>query len=230
MCGEYGENFTRPHYHICLFGLNFPDREIHEENEGILTYTSSILETIWGKGFCTIGELNFETAAYTARYVLKKINGPKKEDHYQTTCAHTGNLINLEPEYNTMSRRPGIAADWYHKYKTDVYPSDVLIHNNIPVKIPRFYDNLLEREDPEQLLIQKAKRKKIARKGLKDNTPARLAVREKVKQLTLTQLKRNYETSWYTKSMQSTTAKPKLTHFPSIISTKDKQQEHSQTG
>ena len=193
MCGEYGENLSRPHYHFCLFGLDFPDKEIYKESEGIITYQSATLENTWGKGFCTIGELNFDTAAYTARYITKKINGQKADDHYTTTSPITGDLIHLQPEYTTMSRKPGIAADWYNTYKTDLYPSDTLIHNAIPVKIPRFYDNLLERENPELLEEQKIKRKKMAQRHLKDNTPDRLADREKVKQLKFKQLKRNYE-------------------------------------
>lgn len=193
MCGEYGENFSRPHYHLCLFGIDFPDKEIYKEEEGIITWSSAILERIWGKGFCTIGDLTFETAAYTARYILKKVNGEQKDDHYQTSCIHTGNLIDLQPEYTTMSRRPGIANDWYYQYKSDVYPSDTLIHKGNRVKIPRYYDTLLEREDPEQLEIQKLQRKEFARKQLKDNTPERLATREKHKHLTLKRLSRSYE-------------------------------------
>lgn len=193
MCGEYGEKLSRPHYHICLFGYNFPDREIYENNEGILTYTSEILENIWGRGFCTIGELNFDTAAYTARYILKKINGERQKEHYIKTDSITGEILELEPEFTTMSRRPGIAAGWYEKYKSDIFPSDNLIHRNHSVKIPRYYDNILEKEDPLQLEEQKRKRKIQAGKSLEDNTPERLAVREKSKQLKLKQLTRSYE-------------------------------------
>ena len=74
MCGEYGEKFTRPHYHACLFGIDFPDKVIWKEDEGILTWTSEILTKIWGRGHCTLGELNFDTAAYTARYITKKVS------------------------------------------------------------------------------------------------------------------------------------------------------------
>jgi len=192
MCGEYGEKFKRPHYHACLFGIDFPDKEIWKETEGILTYTSESLEKEWQKGFCTLGELNFETAAYTARYITKKINGNMAEQHYQTTCPYTGNTINLHPEYTCMSRRPGIASDWYKKYKTDIYPSDFLIHGNKKVKVPRYYDNLYD-IDTDDLEVIKIQRKENARKFRKDNTPERLAVREKIKQLNYKQLTRSYE-------------------------------------
>lgn len=170
--------------------MTFPDREIYKENEGILLYQSKTLESLWGKGFCTLGDLTFETAAYTARYILKKINGDQQYDHYQTTCVHTGNLINLEPEYTTMSRKPGIGLNWVRKYSTDIWPHDFLVHNNATVKVPRYYDNQLT----EEALIQiKKTRITNAKKQAKNNTPERLAVREKIKLLNLKQLTRSYE-------------------------------------
>ena len=119
MCGEYGEKFTRPHYHACLFGLDFPDKELIKEEEGILLFSSVILEKIWGKGICSVGEMTFETAAYCARYIAKKVTGDQAEDHYTTTNPLTGDIIRLQEEYNTMSRRPGIAKDWYDKYTSE---------------------------------------------------------------------------------------------------------------
>lgn len=193
MCGEYGEKLSRPHYHFCLFGIDFPDKEVHSECEGILTYTSETLANIWGKGFCTIGDLNFETAAYTARYIAKKITGEKAEEHYTTTHPITGEIIKLEPEYNAMSRRPGIAREWYEKYKTDVYPSDYLVRKGFKVSVPRYYDKILELENPHELEVIKKARKKKARQFKSNNTPERLATREKVQTLRYKQLKRGLE-------------------------------------
>lgn len=191
MCGEYGEKLSRPHYHACLFGLDWSDKEPFKNVEGIITYTSETLEALWGHGFCTIGELNFETAAYTARYIAKKVNGKNKEKHYTTTCPHTGNLIILEPEYNNMSRKPGLSKDWYEKYLTDIYPSDFLIHCGKKIKVPRYFDNLYEIDhDLEKI---KYERKLKARKHIKDNTPERLVTREKLKNLNYKQLTRSYE-------------------------------------
>jgi len=194
MCGEYGENLQRPHYHACLFGIDFPDKELIKETEGNLLYSSDILENIWTHGFCSISEFSFETAAYVARYITKKITGEKAEHHYNQIHPITGEAIQLEPEYNNMSRRPGIAQDWYTKYIKDIYPSDFLIHKGNKISVPRYYDKLYEFDgnDIESIKLQ---RKVKARKNRKNNSPERLAVREKIQHLRFKQLNRSYETS-----------------------------------
>ncbi|AXL15301.1 replication initiator protein [Microviridae sp.] len=186
MCGEYGEKLTRPHFHACLFGIDFPDKEVWKEEEGLITYTSDILSERWGKGFVTISDVTFDSAAYVARYVTKKVTGDKAQDHYLTTNAHTGELISLEPEYTTMSN--GIGKRWLEKYTSDVYPSDFLVHQGKIIKTPRYYDNLYDIPDTIKLA-----RKERGKKHAKDNTPERLAVREKVKLLKFKQLTRSYE-------------------------------------
>ncbi|AXL14759.1 replication initiator protein [Microviridae sp.] len=192
MCGEYGEKFSRPHYHACLFGIDFPDKQPFKDNEGIITWSSELLDSIWTHGYTTIGEVNFDTAAYTARYITKKVLGQEKEDHYYRTCEHTMNLVPIEPEYATMSLKPAIGKEWYEKYKSDIYPSDFLVHQGKKLKIPRYYDNLYEIAggDIEEI---KTVRKQNMRKHLKDNTPERLAVREEVTKLRYKQSSRSYE-------------------------------------
>ena len=102
------------------------------------------------------------------------------------------NLVAVEPEYATMSLKPAIGKDWYETYKSDIYPSDFLIHQGKKIKVPRYYDKLyeLESEDIEKIKFQ---RRQKARKRLSENTPERLAVREKVKTLTMQQFTRSYE-------------------------------------
>lgn len=192
MCAEYGEKFTRPHFHACLFNIDFSDKTPISEREGIILYNSPTLDKIWGKGITSIGDVNYETAAYTARYINKKITGKNQHDHYQTTHPVTGEIINLEPEYTSMSLKPGIGQDWYHRYKSDLYPHDNLIHRNRKLKMPRYYDKTYELEGNDLEAIKKIRKQK-ARKQLKENTPERLAVREKVKLLKYKQLTRSYE-------------------------------------
>ena len=72
--GEYGENYGRPHYHAALFGEDFSDdRYVWRTTEsGHTVYRSPRLEKLWTLGNCEIGELTFESAAYVARYIMKK--------------------------------------------------------------------------------------------------------------------------------------------------------------
>ena len=104
MCGEYGEKGGRPHYHACLFNFNFPDRKpTHKSEKGSQLYSSKLLEQIWGMGRCDIGELNFESAAYAARYIMEKQTGEKATNHYAQLDKDTGEIFKREPEYNKMS-------------------------------------------------------------------------------------------------------------------------------
>lgn len=182
-CGEYGESLGRPHYHACLFGYDPSDKELLTENQGIRLYSSPSLEKIWGKGFVTIGDVTFESAAYVARYITKKITGDKAESHYQ----------GRQPEYVTMSRRPGIGKKWFEKYQTDVYPKDFITVREKKVKAPKYYDKLYEHIDPSAFEQIKIERKRKCKENELDNTPERLHVKETVKKLNLKQLKRSYE-------------------------------------
>lgn len=193
LCGEYGETYDRPHYHACIFGTAFPDRKKWMREAGHDYYVSEELNRIWGKGFAIIGALTFESAAYVARYVTKKITGPAAEEHYVRDDALTGNVRRLTPEFATMSRRPGLAKDWFDEYASDVYPFDEVISRGHPTKPPRYYDQLLERSDPQQYLEIKLQREEAAAAHAANNTPARLAVRETVTKARLNQQTRGYE-------------------------------------
>lgn len=185
-CGEYGDLNDRPHYHTLLFGHEFADKELYSQGSsgsegGNRLYTSRTLSRLWGHGFASIGALTFDSAAYVARYCLKKINGDRADSHYWACDPRTGELHQITPEYSTMSRNPGIAADWFAKFQNDVYPSDDVVLNGQRMKPAKFYDYLLEKEDPELLAEIKKARKKYARTHQDDQTRERLAVREKVK-------------------------------------------------
>ena len=81
-CGEYGPKGGRPHYHMCIFGWKPHDLEFYKTNKhGDVIYKSKTLykgykkdeyNGIWGLGFCTVEDLNYNTACYVARYCTKK--------------------------------------------------------------------------------------------------------------------------------------------------------------
>lgn len=192
-CGEYSEE-GRPHYHALIFGKNFDEDKVYiGRSKGKLRhrlYTSPLLEEVWGNGFVSIGDVTFESAAYVARYVMKKVTGKKAEEDrtYERFDLGTGECWDVKPEYITMSRNPGIGSDWFDKFSGDVFPSDEVRINGKKHRVPRFYDNKISEED---LLVFKDKRFKKAREGAKDLTPDRLATREVVLEKKIQQLKRS---------------------------------------
>lgn len=192
-CGEYGEELSRPHYHICLFNLDFEDKYLYEVRNGNPFYRSETLEKIWTKGFSDIGEVNYQTAAYTARYIMKKISGDAAEHHYKLMTTETGELNNVIPEFTTMSTHPGLGRYWYEKYKTDVFPDDFIVIAGKRHPVPAYYDKLYELEDLKG--YSEIKKRRIAQALLHkaDHTPERLRQREQVKKAQTSNLKRNYE-------------------------------------
>jgi len=197
MCAEYGEKFKRPHFHACLFNLDFVDKvpaPMRRRPGEQPLFVSDTLNSLWPYGFASIGQVTFESAAYVARYITKKQTGQKSWEHYTDFDANTGEIFNERvPEFNKMSLKPGIGAGWFDKYKTDVYPLDEIIIRERQMKPPKFYDKLLERHAPKIFHKIKAKRKAVAKIISPDNTEARLRTRELKKELDTKKLIRSYE-------------------------------------
>lgn len=201
-CGEYGETTHRPHYHAILFGMDFPDKKFlkYTETDKPL-YISQVLDDTWQKGDCYIGDVTFESAAYCGRYVMKKLTGNRKSEYGSR-----------EPEYSTMSRRPGIGKPWLEKWETDVFPIDYCIVNGKKVKVPKYYDSQVSSQesplghwgadytnypmwipDVQRTVSEKRRgnRKRNASKHSHDNTSERLAVREEIQRLRIERLTRS---------------------------------------
>ncbi len=192
-CGEYGEKFSRPHYHGAIFGYEFPDKVFYKTAGESRLYVSRFLDDIWGRGFCTVGDVSFESAGYVARYCLKKQNGNSAYDHYWISDELTGEAHRVEPEYCTMSNRPGIGAGWFAKFGSDVFPSDEVVTRGFRSKPPRYYDGLYEVQNPEDFDRVKRDRVLAARRRSGDSTPERLEVREICKRSQVDLLHRSYE-------------------------------------
>lgn len=164
-CGEYGENFNRPHYHAIIFNHEFSNKiplflsgkKLGTRSTGSdhSLYRSDELESLWKKGFSTVGEVTQQSAAYVARYTCKKIGGQKAKEHYG----------DKHSEFALMSRNPGIGHDWFKKYKTDCFPKDYVTVNGKKYRVPRYYYQLLEKENfVEARAIKMARRKKSTEK------------------------------------------------------------------
>lgn len=150
-CGEYGDQTGRPHYHAVLFGdIGLYDAEsspARPSRSGNPQYSNSRLSEVWTFGEHTISEHNFETAAYVARYILKKISGAPSAAHY-------GDRI---PEFQSSSN--GLGKGHAEKWLGDIYPSDhVVLPGRGEFMPPPYYDRVLEKIDPALFARVKQKR------------------------------------------------------------------------
>lgn len=206
-CGEYGDKTMRPHYHALLFGFDFPDKKpLHHNASGQTVFESPFLEQTWGHGLCSVGAMSFESAAYCARYVMKKnknINGPDSHHpKYLQWDPDTGEVIrDLPVEFSTMSRgsgkddpdprfRAGLGRHWLEKFHKDVFPDDFIIHQGRKVGVPQAYTAWMELHHPDVLKDVKRKRVLSIRANAENNTKDRLRVREEVTMARLQLLKR----------------------------------------
>jgi hypothetical protein len=192
MAGEYGENFGRPHWHACIFGLDFDDKKLWKRTStNSLLYRSENLELLWPFGYSSIGDVTFESAAYVARYIMKKVTGKNASEHYQEIDPDTGEITNRTPEFTKMSLKPGIGYEWYKQYTSDVYPHDYVVVRGKKVKPPKFYDKKYKIDNPYEFDELLYIREKSAKLRHEDNTLERLAVKEQVAKAKLQKLKRN---------------------------------------
>lgn len=156
---EYGDESMRPHYHVLIFGCPLFDLEYYKTTEnGDILYKSKELDHIWQKGFVTVAEFNWNTAAYTSRYVMKKANGIDSDSYV---------ALDIEPEKPRMSRRPGIARSFYEAHFGSIYDLDEIVlpsGNNGSLKVvspPRYFDEILKRDDPSLYEKIKADRERL---------------------------------------------------------------------
>ncbi|WNK12893.1 MAG: replication initiator protein [Microvirus sp.] len=188
-CGEYGDEGGRPHYHVIIMGIDFQDKKIYSRRNGIDLWTSDHLTQIWGKGFATIGNVTAESAAYCARYTMKKVYGSKAAKHYTTVDPATGEIHRRLGEFVLMSLKRPIGKSWLTSFKSDVYPSDFVVVGGKKQKPPRFYDQQLS--ETERASIKEIR--KAFAKASPDNSQARLDRREEVKLAQIKQLKRELQ-------------------------------------
>lgn len=181
-CGEYGKDFSRPHHHACIFNWWPSDATFWKESEsGEKLYKSDSLDGLWGFGYTIVGNVSEKSAAYVARYIIKKLPGASGSNYYGKR----------EPEYVTMSRRPGLGAAFLEQYSTDIYPCGSVVLGGQKYKPPRYYDEKYKKINPERL--EEIKNERVSKINPAEQTKARLRAREKCLEARVKQLKRSYE-------------------------------------
>jgi hypothetical protein len=144
---------ARAHYHAILYGpydcdSSDPLRSEEEPSRsGGRQFTHSDIADSWGLGMHRFSAVTFESAAYVARYHLKKISGPLAPSHY-------GDRV---PEFVSFGK--GIGRQHFEDWGHDIYPSDhVVLPGRGAFLPPPYYDRLLEKTDP--VLYEEIKKKR----------------------------------------------------------------------
>lgn len=196
MCGEYGPLNLRPHYHACLFNVDFrSDRvPIGTSGAGVVFFDSPTLRELWSHGHVSVQDLNRSAAAYCARYIVGKVTGDAAEAHYQSVDAD-GVIHRRVPEFSRCSLRPGIGSRWFNKFGSDVFPLDSVVSDGQEFQTPKYYDKLLKRRDKADQMPDRIEYARQQRASLcaADSTPERLAVREVVERARVRNQKRELE-------------------------------------
>lgn len=191
MCGEYGSQNWRPHYHALLFGIDFSDKVYWSSSADgkSALYRSSLLDRIWSHGDCYIGSVSFASAAYCSRYCLKKVVGSRHREHYLRVDEQGS--YELPSEFCHMSLRPGIGHDFFFRFKDQLMNFDQVVMDGKAQKLPRYYDKLADRVNRSFVSAARAEREAEAWAGRADNTPGRLIAKEAVTKARVAMLHRS---------------------------------------
>lgn len=133
MCGEYGSKGKRPHYHMIIFG--FWPEDAKKPLPKSKYYGSEELESLWDKGFISVGELTQYDAKYCAKYMQK--------------------LQCMPPEFVqpfvSMSLKPGLGLNYFKAHMNEIVSCDKIYYNGDYIKIPKYFLSKVLQENPDML-------------------------------------------------------------------------------
>lgn len=162
-CGEYGDKFGRPHYHLSIFGLSGHDLGLHfdsdderrrrdtlfngskfrsyfgasVDSDGRPFWQSPVVVRFWPFGNHKLYRATRETFQYVAGYVVKKLTGKANDDHDKLSAFQ-------------VQSRPSIGFPWWQLHRLDlsVIDRDKLVNDGIEIdglkwKIPRIMNRWL---------------------------------------------------------------------------------------
>jgi hypothetical protein len=115
---------------------------------------------------------------------MKKQTGKNASDHYWSVDPITGQAIQVNPEFNRMSLKPGIGATFAKKYIQDIYPHGHFYINGQQIKPPRYYDKIFKSIRP--IHSEQLQHDRLSNIQPSEQTPQRLADKELIAKQKLT--------------------------------------------
>lgn len=144
VCGEYGSKDKRPHWHALIFGYQPRDlKPLKKNNLGDQLYYSEEVDRLWHENDpekcpTAIGDLNFKTAAYTARYSAKKLVHGLDNTHDFNPIAK-------------MSRTHAIGKAFLEEFHKEIFDSGYcMTFDGVKRPIPRYYRKWIMKNHPER--------------------------------------------------------------------------------
>lgn len=134
-CGEYGDKYGRPHYHIIFFNVSERDKVFKDLIYDPKTHGYHCVCPSWDKGLVHIGFVTIDSANYVAGYVVKKQKGLNAKKFY----ADRG----IIPEFVVMSRRPGIGSAFLEANKGRLAKKNYVVCKGFKYALPRYYADRL---------------------------------------------------------------------------------------
>lgn len=156
-CGEYGPQTMRPHYHAIIFGYSPSDLRPHSKSpQGYQYWISDSLARIWSNGHVLIGEVTWDTCAYTARYIASKLTG-------DDGMFYSDNGV--EAPFTVCSRKPGIGSNYYDSHPGLFESPKIFLPTEDGCKEfspPDYFFRKLRLTDPEKYDSVKLQRRRAA--------------------------------------------------------------------
>lgn len=140
LCGEYGDQFDRPHYHMILFyNGDLPSSEIEH-----------FVKSRWIHGFSLYEPgISPGRAKYCAKYSMKSVGF---------------DYLDCVPPFARMSRRPGIGKSFLSSIDFEQFRQrdlwHVYDHKGTPYALPRYYKEMIysrDECDEHSLLLSRLK-------------------------------------------------------------------------
>jgi hypothetical protein len=204
---EYGEDEARtkrPHYHVLVYGWRPADAEqIEDAKSGLPQWQSALLSEVWGKGRVVVGDVTPQSISYCAGYVFDKRSGSRGKSEYSgRQHPVTGEIVNVRPPFNVMSRRPGIGMGWFEEQREHDVKGTFIVRDGRKRAMPRAVvrRRMAEMGSDAEREAFKAERREAAEaeaaKHATDNTRGRRLVREVARVLRAQSLARGDSSTW----------------------------------
>lgn len=198
-CGEYGDLSLRPHFHLILFGYRPDDLKVYSTSVAGFVYESSSLDQIWGQGRVAIGDVSFASAAYVARYCLKKVATSSRRafwylDRKDHIFKKAPAVKDPYSSFVLMSRKPGIGSGWIERFHDEIFSKGYITFEGGSRAPPsRFYKNYFKKHDRDNFDFYRSRCLDYFERNSSEFTPERLKAKSLVLQEKLKFLKRNFD-------------------------------------